>query len=122
MIAAIEPAIAAGVAIVRTHSYIPKGCPGGKPRPATYDVAELELTPDGRVAVAALYPAVDAWRAAQDAAVRADLLARIAEGLPRLDATRVRYALVAGECGSTEQLASRTTDQLHRIVQVVERA
>ena len=126
IVAAVQPLIDAGLARTQVLSFAPKGCPGGKARPAIVDVMHLELTDAGLVAVAAEYPAVDAWRATVIAAERARLLAEIATKLPKVDARTAASARVAGELpgalheGPTlEVLEAATNKQLINVARVL---
>jgi hypothetical protein len=96
-VAAVQPLIDAGLARTQVLSFAPKGCPGGKARPAIVYVMHLELTDAGMAAVAEQYPAVDAWRAEVDAAQRARLLAEITTNLAKVSAEQAASARVAGE-------------------------
>ena len=97
IVAAIQPAIDAGLVLVQTYTFAPKGCPGGKPRPALVPVDRLDLTDAGMAAVAEQYPAVDAWRAEVEADRRANFLAEIAVNLTKVSAEQAASARVAGE-------------------------
>lgn len=126
IVAAIQPLIDAGLARTQVLSFAPKGCPGGKARPAIVDVTHLELTEAGMVAVAAEYPAVDAWRASVIAAERARLLAEIKVNLTKVDARTAAAARVAGELpgvlheGPTlEVLEAATNKQLISVARVL---
>ena len=124
IVAAIQPAIDAGLVLVQTYTFAPKGCPGGKPRPALVPVDRLDLTDAGMAAVAEQYPAVDAWKADVDAAQRARLLAEIAANLAKVPAEKAWSARVAGEIpgahrtGPTaEALQAAPTANLIRVAQ-----
>jgi hypothetical protein len=129
IVAAVQPAIDAGLVRVRIRTFAPKGCPGGKARPALVDVAELELTPAGLVAVAVEYPAVDAWRAELDRAQRARLLAEITASLAKASPEAAWCAAVHGELrtghrqGPTpEALEAAPTANLVRVARSLELA
>lgn len=119
ILAAIQPCLDSGLARTRVHSFTPKGCPGGRSRPAVVDVTELELTDAGLAAMEELYPAVDAWRAEVTAANRAALLAEINAGLARVEPERARRALVFGELSDAGQLATASLGQLTRVARTL---
>lgn len=121
IIAAIHPAIEAGYIKVQTIAFTPKGCPGGKSRPAIAYVDELSLTQTGLDLVASLQTEAKAeWDRRADAA-RQKAIKFLEIELPKLDATRLRNVLVFGQVQSLDHLDSATTPNLDRMVTMVER-
>lgn len=89
---ALAPLIAAGFVTTRTRTFAPKGCPGGRPRPALIDQNLLTLTPAGFEAIRPLFADVDAYRAEQAAEARRATIAEIAKLRRKLSAEAVAAA------------------------------
>ena len=85
----LAPLIAEGLVKTRTRTFAPKGCPGGRPRPALIDQNLLVLTPAGLEAIRPLFGDVDAYRAEQAAGFRVSTLAEIAKLRRKLSADDV---------------------------------
>ena len=89
---AIAPLIADGLVTTRTRTFAPKGCPGGRPRPALIDIGHLVLTPAGFEAIRPLFADVDAYRSEQAAEARRATIAEIAKLRRKLSAEAIAAA------------------------------
>lgn len=116
---ALAPLIADGLVTTRTRTFAPKGCPGGRPRPALIDQNLLTLTPAGFEAIRPLFADVDAYRAEQAAEARRATIAEIAKRRRQVSAEDINGAaytarLVSfGGIFTDDLLDGATQDQLN---------